>query len=40
MCTAWIMPGWNERTQSRAVWTGIAVYAVVIVGAALLRVSA
>jgi hypothetical protein len=39
---AWLVSttGWNERTQSRAVWTGIAVYAVVIVGAALLRVSA
>ena len=39
---AWLVSnvGWNERTQARAVWTGIALYAVVIVGAALLSVIA
>jgi hypothetical protein len=39
---AWLVSkvGWNERTQARAVWTGIALYAVVIVGAALLSVRA
>ena len=39
---AWLVSkvGWNDRTQARAVWTGIALYAVVIVVAALLSVSA
>ena len=39
---AWLVSkvGWKERTQARAVWTGIALYAVVIVGAALLSLSA
>jgi hypothetical protein len=38
---AWLVSklGWNERMQSRAMWTGVALYAVVIVVAALLSVS-
>jgi hypothetical protein len=37
---AWLVStmGWNERTQSQAMWTGLALYAVVIVGAVLLSV--
>jgi hypothetical protein len=39
---AWLVSkaGWNERMQARAVWTGIALYAVVVAGAALLSVRA
>jgi hypothetical protein len=38
---AWLVSKleWNERMQSRAMWTGVALYAVVIVVAALLSVS-
>jgi hypothetical protein len=37
---AWLVSklGWNERMQSQAMWTGVALYAVVIVLAALLSV--
>ena len=37
---AWLVSttGWNERAQSRTVWTGLALYAVVILGAVLLSI--
>ena len=37
---AWLVSttGWNQRTQSQAVWIGLALYAVVMLGAVLLSV--